>query len=93
LIARGPDIRMGEWISGASITDLAPTFLHLMGLDIPEDIDGKVLLGLFRKDSEPRQRRVSYTCPVEEMVQEEVRLSHEQEILIRDRLRGLGYID
>jgi predicted AlkP superfamily phosphohydrolase/phosphomutase len=93
LIAKGPDIRNGSSTSNASIIDLAPTFLHLMGLAIPEDMDGEVLFDLFKKDSEIHEREIAFTPPVDTGDIEAVNLSVEQEELIRERLRGLGYID
>ena len=46
LLALGPGIRKGAQVTGASIIDLAPTVLHLMGLPIPSYMDGKVLTEL-----------------------------------------------
>jgi predicted AlkP superfamily phosphohydrolase/phosphomutase len=43
LIASGQFIEPGRLIQGASIMDLAPTILYLMGGKIPRDMDGKVL--------------------------------------------------
>jgi predicted AlkP superfamily phosphohydrolase/phosphomutase/tetratricopeptide (TPR) repeat protein len=40
----GPGIRQGEPLYGSVILDVAPTLLHLFGLPIGEDMDGKVLL-------------------------------------------------
>ncbi|MEE8402524.1 MAG: alkaline phosphatase family protein [Candidatus Hydrothermarchaeaceae archaeon] len=42
-VAFGPDIKKGSEIAGAKITDIAPTALHLMGLPVPGDMDGRVL--------------------------------------------------
>ena len=36
--------------TNASILDISPTVLHLLGIPIPEDVDGKVLKGIFNKD-------------------------------------------
>ena len=40
---RGPGIRQGETLYGASILDIAPTVLHLFGLPVGRDMDGHVL--------------------------------------------------
>ena len=45
VLARGPRIRPGV-VHGGSIVDLAPTILHLMGSEIPADMDGAVLESL-----------------------------------------------
>jgi tetratricopeptide (TPR) repeat protein len=44
---RGPGIRADERIYGATILDITPTILTLMGLPIGQDMDGKVLVQCF----------------------------------------------
>jgi predicted AlkP superfamily phosphohydrolase/phosphomutase len=60
LIASGPDIKAGEKIEGARLIDVAPTVLHMMGLPVPKDMDGRVLKEVFKEESEPAQRTVEY---------------------------------
>ena len=43
LAMRGPGIRKGEALHGASVLDVTPTILRLYGLPVGEDMDGKVL--------------------------------------------------
>jgi hypothetical protein len=50
LIASGKHIARGKAIEGASIMDIAPTVLYLMGQPIPKDMDGKVLLDIIDED-------------------------------------------
>ena len=64
-LAYGADIRKGDSLD-VEIVDLAPTILHSMGFSVPSDIDGKVLVEIFREDSEPARRPVRYQEPVEE---------------------------
>jgi tetratricopeptide (TPR) repeat protein len=45
--AKGPGIRQDERIYGANLLDLCPTVLHLFGLPVGEDMDGKVLLDIY----------------------------------------------
>ncbi|MBN2463321.1 MAG: alkaline phosphatase family protein [Dehalococcoidia bacterium] len=59
-IAYGPDIKQGAVTGGARIYDIAPTTLHLCGLPVPTDIDGRVLTEVFRPDSEPARRQVKH---------------------------------
>ncbi|WP_411846275.1 alkaline phosphatase family protein [Roseibacillus persicicus] len=42
-VARGPEIRAGQQVVGASLLDVCPTILHLNGLAVGEDMDGRVL--------------------------------------------------
>jgi predicted AlkP superfamily phosphohydrolase/phosphomutase len=59
--AFGPDIKQsGEKLPGLKIYDIAPTILHLFGLAVPKDMDGRVLSEIFKKESEPGQREVAY---------------------------------
>jgi predicted AlkP superfamily phosphohydrolase/phosphomutase len=59
--AEGPDIKQsGEKLPGLKIYDIAPTLLHMFGLAVPKDIDGRVLTEIFKKESEPGQREVKY---------------------------------
>src|SRR5213078_4544355 len=44
---KGPGVRRGERIYGASVLDVAPTVLHLFGLPSGTDMDGKVLINAF----------------------------------------------
>lgn len=59
-IAYGSDISRGATVEGAKIYDIAPTILHMFGLPVPADMDGRVLTEIFREDSEPAQRKVRY---------------------------------
>jgi len=59
-LAYGPDIKEGIQIRGAKIYDIAPTILHMFGLPIPDDMDGRVLKEIFKEGSEPARREVKY---------------------------------
>lgn len=47
---RGPGILKSERIYGASLLDITPTLLHLYGLPVGRDMDGKVLVNCFEKE-------------------------------------------
>ena len=60
-IAAGPDIDCkGYFDNRISLLDVAPTILHLCGLPIPEDMDGKVLTEIFKPHSEPANTPTAY---------------------------------
>jgi Flp pilus assembly protein TadD len=42
-VVRGPGIKKDTLVHGASLLDVAPTILALMGLPVPRDMDGSVL--------------------------------------------------
>jgi len=58
-IAKGPGIKSGKKID-ARIIDLSPTTIHLFGLPVPKDMDGRVLKEIFREGSEPAKRQLLY---------------------------------
>jgi arylsulfatase A-like enzyme len=39
-------VRAGVVLEAASVLDVAPTVLHLMGLPVARDMDGRVLTGI-----------------------------------------------
>ena len=59
-IAYGQDIKQGITIENARIIDLAPTILHIMGVPIPKDMDGRVLKEIFDEGSECAKRQIKY---------------------------------
>lgn len=90
-LAWGADIAEGVTLDNAKIEDLAPTILHLMGLPVPEDVDGRVLLEILEPGSEPADRPVRFregTGPDTFTPDGEV---DKDEETVRDRLRALGY--
>ncbi len=49
LVVRGPGIRADERVEGATLLDVAPTVLTLLGLPIGEDMEGKPLVSAFEQ--------------------------------------------
>jgi tetratricopeptide (TPR) repeat protein len=56
LLAKGPGIRKDDRIYGANLLDICPTVLHLFGLPLGEDMDGKVLLDIYEDEPAAIQR-------------------------------------
>ena len=86
-IARGPEVRPGDTVEGARILDLAPTILHLMGLPVPDDMDGRVLTEAL-STSRPVERQSASLADEEA----NAGLSAEETAEVEDRLRALGYL-
>lgn len=60
-IVKGPYIKeSGTKINKIRIYDIAPTILHIFGLPIPNDMDGRVLKEIFKKSSSIGQKKVQY---------------------------------
>jgi len=85
ILAAGPEIAPGS-IDGAQLIDMAPTLLHLLGLPIPAEMDGRVL---DFAGGEPVRSSVSEVAPSPEA---DAGLSDEDQTTIEERLRSLGYL-
>ncbi|AEA46577.1 alkaline phosphatase family protein [Archaeoglobus veneficus] len=59
----GPGIKKGYKIENAKIYDIAPTILHILGLPIPNDMDGRVLMEIFEPNSELAKRQPVHVDP------------------------------
>jgi hypothetical protein len=93
LILCGDGIRPASPIKGACVYDVAPTILYLMGSPVPADMDGRVLAEIV-EDSWLKARAVEKVLPEgTEEEGERVAYTDEDEKIIADRLRGLGYVD
>ncbi|MBN1178116.1 MAG: alkaline phosphatase family protein [Anaerolineae bacterium] len=87
LVAHGPAVKPGYTIEGAHILDLAPTILHVMGLPVPEDMDGRALTAMLTSD-----RAVAYESTERAQTGAETGLSAVESAEVEDRLRSLGYL-
>ncbi len=63
----GPDFRKGGYNGRASLLDIMPTILHVMGAAVPKDVDGKVLQDFFAEGSEAKRRKVAFREPLAEI--------------------------
>jgi predicted AlkP superfamily phosphohydrolase/phosphomutase len=89
---RGPGIEPGTRVEGASLMDVAPTVLALMGVPIPSMMDGHVLTTPMGSElrSGLHTRFVEQEMPVAAEIGGPV-LGEEEEKIIRERLEALGY--
>ncbi len=53
-VASGPNIKKNEKIFGLGLIDIAPTILHHYGLPVGKDMDGKVILDIFKETESPK---------------------------------------
>ncbi len=93
-VMRGEGIREGAELEGAQIQDMAPTILHLMGLPVPEEMDGQVLRPAFTEGHQAAHPlRISKgPAKTDDGPPGEAPYSEEEEQEIKERLRGLGYM-
>jgi predicted AlkP superfamily phosphohydrolase/phosphomutase len=92
LIMKGRHLQQrGKISQPANIVDVAPTILHMMGLPVPEEMDGKVLIDLF-KDAYVARHQVERVSSDDGEDKEKREYSPEEEEIISERLRQLGYL-
>lgn len=92
LMMHGPDIGTIE-LGPANIVDVAPTVLHLLGLPVPDDCDGKILeQAISGRGSRPIPAvGISQEPDIAKQPAASV-YSEEDEEEVRKRLRDLGYL-
>jgi hypothetical protein len=94
IFMRGPHVSKGATITGATVLDITPTVLAMMGLPTARDMDGRLISGLkpdLVKRMERETRLPTYESARAQGKSEEPLRSPVDEEL-RERLRSLGYI-
>jgi predicted AlkP superfamily phosphohydrolase/phosphomutase len=101
--ARGPGVKKGFDAGEISILDVAPTILYSLGLPVYKDLEGRVPQEIFEKTMlEEKPVKVSATSatgdgkeeePEPEVDSETAEMSEEDERVVMERLRELGYIE
>ncbi|NLE99843.1 MAG: sulfatase-like hydrolase/transferase [Anaerolineales bacterium] len=86
-IAWGPHIPSGGATRGARIHDVAPTILHLLGLPVPDDMDGRVLTEVLSNTGPLTHEHATGAG-----VAHATSFSAEEAAQVEDRLRALGYL-
>jgi len=84
LIASGPNLVSGH-SENASLVDVMPNVMYLLGQPVPERVDGRVISALFTPSHRQQHRQ-------EHIADDESLLTSEEEGHIEDRLRALGYL-
>jgi predicted AlkP superfamily phosphohydrolase/phosphomutase len=91
----GGPVKRGYSFEGARIIDVAPTVLYLMGLPIPDDMDGKPLVEAlepaFVAANPPRFERKAAEKPPVSLAP--AAFSKQEAELIEERLKALGYVE
>ena len=90
----GPHIRRSTAAAPVSIMDVAPTVLSLLGVPVPEDCDGRIAEGLLAGPPSPAGKgpaQASERPPVP--ARQPSAYTADEEAVVKERLRGLGYID
>jgi len=91
-LAYGLAVQPGVVVKDAQIVDLAPTILHVMGVPVPEHMDGRVLQEILPDAFQPAQpsaQRYHWQSPSSDHGEG---LTEEEAQIITERLRRLGYV-
>jgi predicted AlkP superfamily phosphohydrolase/phosphomutase len=88
---RGSGLKAAYEAQDAEIIDMAPTVLHLLGLPVPRDMDGRVLTEVLDQRF-LAARPIEYTDKVAPSRFSGTGLSEEEAEQVSERLRGLGYV-
>jgi predicted AlkP superfamily phosphohydrolase/phosphomutase len=92
LVLAGGPFRRGAAVRDPSLQDITPTLLHLLGLPVPREMDGRVLLEAF-EEGFLREAPVRYE--EDEGAERDTGevYTEEEEEKVRERLKGLGYLE
>lgn len=92
LMAAGPGVREGAEIAKASVYDVTPTLLYYLGLPVADDMDGRVVSGLFTPTfaARPQASVPSYDDPA---AAPEGHVPSPFDDKALEHLRSLGYIE
>jgi len=91
-IAHGEDILQGKECKDAKIIDLAPTILHILGIPVPKDIEGRVLDEIYTENYK-KNNPVKYSDESSASEgKENLHAGKDEDKTIEDILKGLGYI-
>jgi arylsulfatase A-like enzyme len=100
LILSGQGIVQGAPIREPGMLDLTPTALHIVGVPVPDLVDGRVLSEALDPRATVRAAKaasIGVAGPAAPAAEDEsraaTRYSDEENEKIEDRLRDLGYID
>lgn len=91
LMMKGKPVRKGARMEGAKIVDLAPTILYVLGLPIPQDMDGRPLREAFQEEY-VHAMPLAYSEVGSSTGSKETGYTEEGEREIQERLKGLGYL-
>ena len=99
--ASGPGIRKGLDAGEISILDVAPTILYSLGLPVYKDLEGRVPQEIFEKTMlDDKPVKISASAATGDGEEEEnqtdtdtAEMSEEDERVVMERLRELGYIE
>ena len=96
-IAAGPGIVPDTQVEELSIVDVAPFLLHRLGIPVPDDMAGRVPIEILEREELERRplRRTAAIATHREPTtpDSELELDPDEQTLVMQRLRALGYVE
>jgi predicted AlkP superfamily phosphohydrolase/phosphomutase len=95
LMMSGGPLRKEFAFEGARIIDVAPTVLYLMGLPVPDDMDGRVLVEAMEEEfveTNPIEFEAAEVDAEADADEAKQSFTQDESELIAKRLQALGYI-
>ena len=92
-VAWGPGVVPGATVDAARLIDIAPTVLFSLGERPTTEIDGRVLAELFDESLRSSRSLDPLGSSAKDASSLDEGLSEDEEALVEERLRGLGYIE
>jgi len=92
-LAKGDMVAGGREMKERSITDVAPTILYLLGIQIPDDLDGSVIEEAFEGKFLASHRISFERAPSLQDEGGDSVYTDEDKKAIENQLRGIGYIE
>jgi len=93
LVGRAPALEKGVEIENSHLIDLAPTILHLLGVSVPQDMDGSVLIGAFRPEFLAEHPVQSGAAAGTSEDNRSSGYTDEESAKVEERLQALGYLE
>jgi hypothetical protein len=93
IIGAGPAFQRLGRFDDATILDVAPTCLAVLGLAVPDDMDGRILLETIRPSHFERYPLNSVASYDSAIARESEELGSTMDESIKEQLRSLGYIE
>jgi predicted AlkP superfamily phosphohydrolase/phosphomutase len=91
-ILYGEGIRQGICPDQTHITDIAPTVLHMLGWNIPDYMDGRVISEAFVNNTSTTENHRAADLTAPDKKESSSRLSNEDEEEMKKALKSLGYM-
>ena len=93
IVARSPVFQQNVQLEGARLIDVSPTILHLLGVPVPEDMDGRVLKDLFETGFLASHPVKSGAASGTSTGERSSGYTEEESAKVEERLQALGYLE